>query len=96
MNAIVSFFAGIGKLLGKALGLVRERITDEQLALALGYVKEQEDKAIDNAAKRNFVLTALMKVPGISESIGRLLIELAVNMIKKEAHELTDKAADRI
>lgn len=88
----VHFFKALGHRLGQALGYVAKHVTDEQLAVAIEYVTQAEDKFADNALRRRYVLDALQKLPGVNENAARLLTEIAVGMVKKQLHHVTEVA----
>lgn len=92
---IAEFFKGLGHLLAKALGIVKDHITEEQLAHAIALVKEAEAKFLDNALRREFVIKALMAI-GLSENYARMAVELALSLVKKEAADATDTAVGAI
>jgi hypothetical protein len=92
---IADFFKGLGHLVAKALGIVKDHVSDEQLAQAITLVKDAENKFLDNALRRGFVVKALMAI-GMSESFARMTVELALTLVKKEASKATDKAVDAI
>lgn len=79
-----SFFVSLGGLLKRAFGLAQAAgLTDELVQLALGWVREAEKQTIDNPAKRELVLAAL-KAKGVPEGLARLVLELAVRLLKAE------------
>jgi hypothetical protein len=88
---IKDFFVGLGHLLAKALHLVHDLVPEEQLARGVELAKEAADKFIDNADRRAYVIEKLVAQFGIPESIARLIVELAVRLLKKEAADLIDK-----
>ncbi len=92
---IAEFFKGIGHLLAKALGVVKDHITDEQLAKAVALVKQAEVQFLDNALRRAFVVKGLMAL-GIPETYARMLVELALALVKKEAATVTDHAVNAL
>lgn len=84
LSSIGSFFLNLGKLLGNALkASVENGLTDKLIQLALSYIKEAASKAIDNDAKRAYVVQALVN-RGFPESLARLATELAYQLFKKE------------
>ncbi|MFA6242677.1 MAG: hypothetical protein WC655_17190 [Candidatus Hydrogenedentales bacterium] len=96
MNAIVNFFKSFGHRMGQALGFISSHITDAQLQVAIGFVTQAEDKFLDNPGRRNWVVGELQKIPGVNENIARLLTEMAVGMVKKELHKITEEAVAAI
>ena len=95
MNPIFRFFRGVGKLLGKALGIVRDQITEADLARGMALVQDAESKFLDNAQRREWVV-ARLKALGVPEFLARIIVELALRLVKKEAKRLTEKAANAI
>jgi hypothetical protein len=92
MNKVLEFFKGIGHLMGRAMGVIKENVPEELLEKGLAYVLQAEGKAIENALKRDWVLVQLEQLPGVNENTARLVIELAVAEIKRRAAEATAKA----
>ncbi len=83
-GSLGSFFKKIGKAVGEAFLTAGGRgLTDEVLSIALTWARVAANKAMDNAAKREFVVEILV-ARGIPESIARLAVELAVQVLKKE------------
>lgn len=80
---IFSVFGKIGHFLGKALGLVKEVIPDALLKQAVDLVKQAAVNYVDNTSRRDFAVSELQKAH-IPESIARLAVELAVQLVKKE------------
>ena len=73
----------VGKWLKTALNFVEKYITDENVELAVGWVAVAQAKFSDNSSRREFVVSILMN-RGIPEHIARLLVELAVGIVKKD------------
>lgn len=79
---IGSFFKS---LLSKVWGVVKSTgITDALMKLGIAYAKEAALKFTDNTQRREWVVQQLV-TRGIPESVARLIVELAVQFIKKEA-----------
>ena len=95
MNPIFRFFRGVGKLLGKALGIVRDQITEEDLGKGIAFVKAAEEKFLDNRERREWVVERLRAL-GLPEFIARIVVELALRLVKKETQRLSEKAAGAI
>lgn len=92
-GGIAGAFKGLGKLIMKGLRAAHEAgLTDEVVDLALKWVKVAAGKEIDNAAKREFVV-AILKARGLSESVARLAVELAVRLLKAELKKLPGEEA---
>ena len=86
---IFGFFKKIGQYLTKAVQIVRDVVPEEVLSAAIQWVKIAAGSQLDNAGKREYVVERLAKVfPGVSESILRLAVELAVRIVKKELNKL--------
>ena len=85
---IIGFFKKVGSLLKKALGIIKELVPEETLALALVWVRVAATKYVDNAQRREWVVGILVakKIP---EAIARLAVEIAVQLYKKEVAKLT-------
>ena len=79
-----SAFKKLGSVAKSGLGYAAKAgLTDDIIKLAVVWAKVAAKKAIDNAAKREFVVDILVakKVP---ESVARLAVELAVHIIKNK------------
>ena len=79
-----SVFSKFGALVNKALGFAaRFGLKDEIVDLALRWVRVANTKFVDNAERREWVVSVLVgkKVP---ESIARLAVELAYQIYRKE------------
>lgn len=92
MNKVLEFFKGIGHLMGRAMGFIREHTSEELLQQALNFVVQAEGRLIDNALKRDWVLGELQRIPGVNENTARLVTEMAVAEMKRRAAEATAKA----
>lgn len=75
------WFKKVGSWVGKAVGVVERVLSDNHIAIAVKLVTEARDTITDNDARRAFVLSRLAAL-GISESKARLLIELALSIVK--------------
>jgi hypothetical protein len=78
-----SFLVPIGRFLKRALGFVQTYATEENIELALGWVRVAANKFSDNAARREFVVSILIN-RGLPENVARMLVEIAVGMLKAE------------
>lgn len=87
-----AFFKKIGSFISKIWGAAEKLgLTDELVKIALGWVKVADEKYVDNAEKREWVV-GILKAKGIPESIARLAVELAVRAFKSELDKLTPSA----
>ncbi len=89
----LDFLRGIGHFVARTFGIIRKIVPEEWLVKAIGLAQQAADKFVDNAAKRQWVVGELMKIPGMSESTARLLVELAVKHLKAD---VIDKAAGKV
>lgn len=96
MNGILKFFKGIGHRLGQGLGFIASHVTEAQLTAAIGYVEAAEDKFTENTLKRTFVVNELQKLPGVNENVARLITEMAVGLVKKKLHKITEDAVEAV
>lgn len=86
---LFSWFKTFGSWIKKAVQVVREVVPDDVLAYAVAWVKIAGGKQLDNAQRRELVVQAIShRFPGVSESIIRLAVELAVRLVKKELGKL--------
>ena len=85
LNPVKSF---LGKLFGYA---VEAGLTDEIAKAAVGWAKLANEKFVEPADKRAFVIKMLVAKFGIPESVARIAVELAVRAIKKELGNLDKK-----
>lgn len=95
MNRVLRFFVGVGKMVGKGLGVVRDIVTDDQLKAGVELVKRAEVRFLDNAQRREWVVRQL-KAVGIPEAAARIIVELALKIAKREASQLTDTIAGAV
>lgn len=87
-SALGGFFSKVGSLVKAALGqAVANGLTDDILNLAKEWVKVAAGKAISDAQKREFVVQILTN-KGVPESIARIAVELAYQLLKKELKKL--------
>lgn len=87
---IVDFFKGIGHLLARAFGIIKKIVPEEQLTHAIELAKQAAERFVDTAQRREWVVNELMAVFHVSESVARLICELAVQHLKAD---VIDKAA---
>ena len=83
MNIFKKLFGGVKSLVEKIVALVKRHVSEYDLDLALHFVREAATKYVDNTQRREWAVSQLMR-RGIPESIARLAVELAVQLIKKE------------
>ncbi len=87
-RAIGHFFRFIGTDIKKGLtSAVVRGLTAEVMTLAVGYVRNAAESNVNDAQKREIVVRLLV-ARGVPESIARLAVELAYQLVK---HELGDK-----
>ena len=92
----MSIKSTLGKVFGKIVGLVKQAwniaekigVNDELMAFALKWIKVADTKYVDNTKRREFVVALLVK-KGISESISRLIVEMAFQIYKKNLQKVT-------
>ena len=78
-----SFWKKVGSLAKQGLvAAASAGFTDDLVKLAIPLVKEAALKYVDNGERREFVVDTLSK-KGVPESLSRLAVELAVQIIKK-------------
>lgn len=79
---ILRIFTRIGSLLLRALRFAESRgLTDEIADLALTLVTKAQVQFTDNAARREWVVSELVK-KGLPESVARLAVEAGVQAFK--------------
>lgn len=88
----IRFIKGLGHRIGQAVGFVASHVTDDQVKSAIVLVEEAEDKFAENALRRDYVVAALQRIPGVNENLARMLCEMAVGMVKKQLHKVTENA----
>lgn len=82
--SFLGFFKSVGRLIKKALSYAKASgLTDDLIEIALPYVRKANEKFVDNASRREWVVAVLVarKVP---ESIARIVVELAYQIYRKE------------
>lgn len=85
LNALGRVFVVIGRWARQAFGYAESKgLTDDLVTTALGFVEQAQQQFTDNAQRREWVVAALLalKVP---ESVARLAVELAVQLMKARA-----------
>lgn len=81
---LFSFFGKIKSFVERAIGVVKRFVPEELQAAAVEYVRQAESNLLDNAARREWVVKQIIARFHVPESIARLVVELAVNIVKKE------------
>ena len=89
---VFTFFKGIGRRVVKVFTIIRKVVPDELLAKGIQAAELAAEQFVDNAARREWVVSELVKVPGVSEHVARLVTELAVSHLKAD---VIDKAAGK-
>ena len=100
---IAAFFKGIGHFMGRSFGIIRKIVPEDLLRAGIQHAQVAMLQELDNAGRRQFVITQLMRIPGVSESAARLVTELAVQHLKADvidkakgkAIEMLDADAER-
>ena len=81
----LDIFKKIGKLVASAFGAAKDSgLTDEVVELALKLARQAASMFVNNYEKREWVVD-MLKAQGVPESIARIAVELAVQLIKKAA-----------
>lgn len=81
---LLDFFKGTGTWLWRTFGIIKKVVPEEYLTLAIGLAKSAAMKFVDNQARRDWAVAELMKIPGMRESVARLLVELAIQHLKED------------
>jgi len=86
--AFFDIFRGIGRFFAAAWSWAKAHgLSDALIQEALKYVRQAEEAFIDNQQKREWVI-AILVGRGIPESIARLAVELAVQLLHKELDKI--------
>lgn len=96
MASVAGFFkkiVGVFKFIWKGIDKV---VPDEQIIAAIEYVEAAADQFLDNSLRRAWVVEQLMKRFPISESLARLITELAVTQVKRGIDKLADEAEEAV
>lgn len=83
MASIVGFFKKLGSVFAHILHGIEKVVPDEQLIAGIEYVEHAAEAFVDNTERRQWVIAQLMNRFHVSESIARLITELAVFQVKK-------------
>lgn len=65
--------------------VIRSTITPNRLSTAVDLARSASNKFLSTKERRDWVISELMKIPGINENMARLLTEMAVKYVKEEA-----------
>lgn len=85
---LLDVFKKIGGLLKKAWGLIEKAgLSDEVVDIAQHWVKVAEEKYVDNAQRREWIVS-ILKAKGINEGVARVAVELALKLAKKELDKI--------
>lgn len=91
--SVGSFFKKLGGGVLKSLHLVAQLVTDQQVAVAIQWVRQAAGQQfVDNTRRREFAVARVQSALHIPESLSRYLVELAVQVVKHE----TDVALKKI
>lgn len=88
-----AFFKQFGHLFLKTFQIIKRIVPDEQLVEGIRIVKEASERFVENEARRAWAIAQLRSKLPISESVARLIVELAVQHIKDD---LIEKVADEV
>ena len=89
---LIDFLKGIGHVFGKVFGVIRKIVPEDQLIHAIELVKTAGEQFVDNAMRREWVVTALMTEFHVPESVARLMTEMAVSSVKRGVDVAAEKA----
>lgn len=81
---IGSFFKRIASFIERATKVVRQVVPEEILTAAVDYVRQAAGNLIDNSGRREWAVKQLQTRFHIGESVARLAVELAVQIVKRE------------
>ena len=90
----IDFLKGVGRVLGRTLGIIKKIVPEQQLEHAIELAREAATKFVDNEARRAWLIAQLRQKFPIGESIARLLVELAVQHLKADVIDAAAQAAD--
>lgn len=77
------WFKKLGSWLTKAVKFVEDKVSDDNIAFAVAWVRVAREKFTSGAERREFVVN-LLKAKGVPENIARLVVEIAVGLVKAE------------
>jgi len=87
-------FAKIGRKMAIILHFIGEVFSDEQVAVAMSYVQDAMSRMADNTERREWVARQLRDRFRLSESLANLLVELALQAVKKQIAKGVGKLED--
>lgn len=88
---ILGFFKALGRRLGGALVSVGKHISEEQFDYALAIARAAVDRFTDNANRRTWAVHEVQTKFGLSESLARVAVELAVHSLKQGEQRLFEQ-----
>lgn len=88
---ILGWLKALGRKLGGALVSVGKHITEEQFDYALMVARAAVDRFTDNANRRTWAVHEVQTKFGVSESIARMAVELAVHTLKRGEQKLFEE-----
>ncbi len=85
LKALVKAFKAPLDLLAKAFNAAKESgLTHDLVAFALPYIREANKKFVDNAERREWVVSVLVVKFKCPEGIARIAVELAFKLYREE------------
>jgi len=93
-KALARAFGWIGSHLAIVLHMVAKLVTDEQVDVAMVFVQRAATNFATGAERRKWVSGELQARFRISESLANLLVELAVQAVKKQIQKGVNKLDD--
>ena len=93
-KALGKLFGWIGHRVAIVLHLVAHLVTDEQVDIAMIFVRKASTDITGNAQRRVWVSDQLQSRFHISESIANLITELALQAVKKQIAKGVNKLED--
>jgi hypothetical protein len=93
-KALGKLFGWIGKKMAVVLHLVATLITDEQVSLAMVFVREASTNIVGNTNRKEWVSGQLQQRFHLSESLANLITELALQAVKKQIAKGVDTLED--
>lgn len=89
---ILDFFKSLGSKMKSVFNVIHKLVPDEQLDKAIDLAADAAKKFVDNEDRRNYVIMKLKNQFGVTESIARLLVELAVTHLKHGIDKVDEEA----
>lgn len=90
--SFMDFLHSVGHLFQNIFSIIKKVVPEQILELAIEKARVAADQFVDNSQRREWVIAELLHVPGVSESVARLAVELAVQHLKADA---IDKGATK-